>query len=90
MKRYTESHEDRRIYMADGMDVKKNADIPMAAMWTQVHWQVALMKQVQRRRYQGISFVANIYGKPFVAAESLTSIQNAFSWHPEIKTYGRS
>ncbi len=34
MKRYTESHEDRRIFLADGMDVKRNADIPMAAMWT--------------------------------------------------------
>src|SRR5688500_13811214 len=27
--------------------------------------------------------VANIYGKPIVAAESMTSIQNAFSFHPE-------
>jgi hypothetical protein len=34
MKRYTESHEDKRIYLADGMDVKRNADIPMSAMWT--------------------------------------------------------
>ncbi|UWX55534.1 glycosyl hydrolase [Maribacter litopenaei] len=33
--------------------------------------------------------VANIYGKPYVAAESMTSIQNAFSWHPrKTQTYG--
>ncbi|UWX55535.1 glycosyl hydrolase [Maribacter litopenaei] len=32
MKRYTESHEGGRIYLADGMDVKRNADIPMSAM----------------------------------------------------------
>ena len=34
MKRYTESHEGGRIYLADGMDVKRKADIPMSAMWT--------------------------------------------------------
>ena len=34
MRRYTESHEEKRIYLADGMDVKRKADIPMAAMWT--------------------------------------------------------
>jgi hypothetical protein len=27
--------------------------------------------------------VANIYGKPIVAAESMTSVGNAFSFHPE-------
>ena len=34
MGRYTESHEDRRAFIGDGMDVKKNADIPMSATWT--------------------------------------------------------
>ena len=33
MKRYSESQENGRVYMADGMAVKRHADIPMAAMW---------------------------------------------------------
>src|SRR3954453_17115102 len=33
MKRYSESHEDRRALIADGMDVKRTAAIPMSAMW---------------------------------------------------------
>src|SRR6516165_4934382 len=33
MKRYSESHENGRTYVVDGMDVKRNAAIPMAAMW---------------------------------------------------------
>ncbi len=28
MGRYTESHENKRIFLADGMDVKRKADIP--------------------------------------------------------------
>ncbi len=84
MKRYTESHEDRRIYMADGMDVKKNADIPMAAMWTPGSLAGGANEEVRSEGdIRESASVANIYGKPFVAAESLTSIQNAFSWHPE-------
>ena len=32
---YGESHESGRAFVADGMEVKKLDDIPMAAMWTQ-------------------------------------------------------
>ncbi len=34
MARYTESHESGRAFIGDGMEVKRNADIPMSAMWT--------------------------------------------------------
>ncbi len=34
MKRYTESHENGRTYMVDGMDVKRTAAVPMSAIWT--------------------------------------------------------
>jgi hypothetical protein len=34
MARYSESHEDRRALIADGMEVKRTAAIPMSAMWT--------------------------------------------------------
>ena len=84
MKRYTESHEDRRIYLADGMDVKRNADIPMAAMWTPGSLAGGANEEVRSEAdIREAASVAHIYGKDFVAAESMTSIQNAFSWHPE-------
>ena len=34
MKRYSESHEDGRALIADGMEVKRTAAVPMSAMWT--------------------------------------------------------
>ncbi len=84
MKRYTESHEGGRIYLADGMDVKRNADIPMSAMWTPGSLAGGSDEEVRSEAdIREAASVANIYGKPFVAAESMTSIQNAFSWHPE-------
>ncbi|MCR9065584.1 MAG: glycosyl hydrolase [Cytophagales bacterium] len=84
MKRYTESHENGRIYLADGMDVKQNADIPMSAMWTPGSLAGGSDEEVRSEGdIRESASVANIYGKPFVAAESMTSIQNAFSWHPE-------
>ncbi|RYZ96212.1 MAG: glycoside hydrolase, partial [Sphingobacteriaceae bacterium] len=33
LKRYSESHEFMRALLADGMDVKRKADIPMSALW---------------------------------------------------------
>ena len=31
--RYTESHENGRLFVGDGMDIKRTADIPMSAIW---------------------------------------------------------
>ncbi len=84
MKRYTESHEDKRIFLADGMDVKRNADIPMSAMWTP--GSLAGGTDEEPRSEGDIresASVANIYGKPIVAAESMTSIGRPFQEHPE-------
>ncbi len=84
MKRYTESHEDKRIYLADGMDVKRNADIPMSAMWTPGSLAGGTEEEVRSEAdIREAASVAHIYGKPYVAAESMTSVQNAYSWHPE-------
>ena len=84
MKRYTESHEEKRIYLADGMDVKRNADIPMSAMWTPGSLAGGGDEEIRSEAdIRESASVAHIYGKPIVAAESMTSIQNAFSWHPE-------
>src|SRR5262249_47653849 len=35
MGHYVESHESRRAFVADGMEVKKFSEVPMSAMWTQ-------------------------------------------------------
>jgi hypothetical protein len=84
MKRYTESHEDKRIYLADGMDVKRNADIPMSAMWTPGSLAGGDNEEVRSEGdIRESASVANIYGQNIVAAESMTSIQNAFSFNPE-------
>ena len=82
MGRYSESHEAGRAFIGDGMEVKRHADIPMGATWARFssgskvsihHW--ADVKES--------SSVANIYGKKYVAAESLTTASNAFGWSPE-------
>lgn len=84
MKRYTESHEDRRIYLADGMDVKRNADIPMAAMWTPGSLAGGADEEVRSEAdIREAASVAHLYGQNIVAAESMTSVQNAFTWTPE-------
>ncbi len=84
MKRYTESHENGRIYLADGMDVKRRADIPMSAMWTPGSLAGGSNEEVRSEAdIREAASVAHIYGQNLVAAESMTSIQNAFSWHPE-------
>jgi hypothetical protein len=84
MRRYTESHEDKRIYLADGMDVKRKADIPMSAMWTPGSLAGGSDEEVRSEAdIRESASVAHLYGKPIVAAESMTSIQNAFSWTPE-------
>ena len=84
MKRYTESHEDKRIYLADGMDVKRNADIPMSAMWTPGSLAGGSNEEIRSEAdIRESASVAHIYSKPIVAAESMTSIQNGYSFHPE-------
>jgi alpha-L-rhamnosidase/Glycosyl hydrolases family 2, sugar binding domain len=84
MKRYTESHEDKRIYLADGMDVKRNADIPMSAMWTPGSLAAGNDEEVRSEGdIRESASVANIYGKPIVAAESMTALLNGFAYSPE-------
>ncbi|MFD2571815.1 glycosyl hydrolase [Spirosoma soli] len=84
LKRYTESHENKRIYLADGMDVKRKADIPMAAMWTPGSLAGGSDEEVRSKAdIRESASVAHIYGQNLVAAESMTSIGNAFSFHPE-------
>ncbi|MCX6561206.1 MAG: glycosyl hydrolase [Candidatus Aminicenantes bacterium] len=84
MGRYTESHEGGRAFIGDGMEVKKNAEIPMSALWTPESsgdeppgYGVDIRESAS---------VAHIYGQNLVAAESLTAYggnRGAWSWSPE-------
>ncbi|MDR8390910.1 discoidin domain-containing protein [Aliifodinibius sp. S!AR15-10] len=84
MGRYTESHESQRAFLADGMEVKRNADIPMSAMWTPSpmmgNEEIGTEYKADIRESAS---VAHIYGQNLVAAESMTAFGNPWSWSPQ-------
>lgn len=88
--RYTESHENGRAYVGDGMDIKKNAQVPMGAMWVNApwiaydvdesgHWRRSMYKADDKES----SSVAHLYGQNVAAAESMTAVSGAYSFCPE-------
>ncbi len=86
MKRYTESHESGRTYIVDGMDVKRKAAVPMAAMWTPN----GFVNQNDQTKYtidiRESASVSHIYGQNLVAAESFTALgmfNTAYTFTPE-------
>ncbi len=75
MGRYSESHESGRAFIGDGMEVKRNAEIPMSALWTP-------NTSADEPPGYGVDIresasVAHIYGQNLVAAESLTAYGGA-------------
>lgn len=83
MKRYTESHENKRIYLADGMDVKRKADVPMSAMWTPGSLAGGGDEEVRSEAdIRESASVAHIYGQNIVAAESMTAVGQPFVYDP--------
>ena len=82
--RYSESHEGGRAMVADGMDIKRRADIPMSAIWTPgVMMGSPIVTALADMRES--SSVAHIYGQRFVAAESMTAVGmngQAYSYYP--------
>ncbi len=83
MKRYTESHENGRIFLADGMDVKRKSDIPMSAMWQPGALADGKDEEVRSRGdIRESASVAHIYGQNIVAAESMTTVGNSYQPHP--------
>ncbi|CAN5327416.1 hypothetical protein BH23BAC1_BH23BAC1_43620 [soil metagenome] len=85
MKRYTESHENGRVYVVDGMDVKREAAVPMSAMWVQTAMPAGSTLTMAQADIRESASVAHIYGQNLVAAESFTVVgmtENAWSYHP--------
>jgi hypothetical protein len=80
MARYTESHESGRAFIADGMEVKAKAAVPMSAMWTA---QPGRPNDRYDSDVRESASVAHIYGQNIVAAESLTAGSGAWAFSPE-------
>jgi len=87
--RYTESHEGGRAFCGDGMRVKKNAEIPMSAIWVHDTPEGSRIPSAVADIRESAS-VAHLYGRPIVAAESFTaegSHQKAYTYTPEKLKY---
>jgi hypothetical protein len=82
MGRYSESHEGGRVFIGDGMEAKRSADIPMSAYWTPRSAEGVEQKSYNADMRESAS-VAHIYGQNIVAAESMTARGNAWGWSPE-------
>jgi hypothetical protein len=86
MKRYSESHEDGRALIADGMEVKRTAAIPMSALWTPNPFVNQNDQTKHTVDIRESASVAHIYGQNLVAAESLTALGiggTAWAYSPE-------
>ncbi len=84
MGRYTESHENGRVYLVDGMEVKAKADVPMAAAWMPNNTG-ASTPPMSRADIREAASVAHIYGQNLVAGESLTAPGGegrSYAYHP--------
>lgn len=79
---YVEALEDYRSTptFGDDMEMRRDGDIPMAAMWAYGEGQAA--RPVFFSDIMGAASVADIYGRNLVAAESLTSIVQFWTQAP--------
>lgn len=71
MYRYTESQEQYRAYVCDGMDPKRKAHIPMSAFWMKPGFYSSYPACETDIRES--ASVSHIYGQKVVAAESFTT-----------------
>jgi len=71
MKTYGEALEDHRPSLGDDMAMRRYADIPMGALWTMK--KDAPPASTYAADLKGAASVAHVYGRPLVAAESMTS-----------------
>jgi hypothetical protein len=86
MKRYSESHESGRAIIADGMDVKRKAAVPMSAIWTPNPFINQNDQTGHTIDIRESASVAHVWGQNIVAAESLTALgfpTGAWSYSPE-------
>jgi len=84
--RYSESHENGRLYIVDGMDVKRNAEVPMSALWCATGQTGNSTLEMSLADIRESASVAHLYGQNLVAAESMTvngaESGEAYSFYP--------
>ena len=73
--RYTESHENGRVVPADGMDIKRNAAIPMSAFWIKSSEKIISGMDIEMSMsdIKESASVSHVFGQKIVAAESFTA-----------------
>lgn len=80
---YFESHAERRASVADGMRIKKAADIPMGEMWVErIRCCDVYTEEVYDADVAETASVAHLYGKSLVAAESFTTSSVPYGPYP--------
>ena len=83
---YLESHENGRVYLVDGIDVKKHSTVPMAACWAPLMENTGhSSRPMAFADIRESASVAHFYGQNVVAVESLTTDGyegNAFTFSP--------
>lgn len=90
--RYTESHENGRLFIGDGMDIKRSSQIPMSALWCSGRVTTGnSTRMMAEADIRESASVAHIYGQNLVAAESMTvtgALMTAYTYHPgNLKKY---
>ncbi|MFN3457396.1 MAG: glycosyl hydrolase [Novosphingobium sp.] len=80
LKVYGEALEDKRPLLGDDLSMRAYADVPMAAMWT--YADESTLRTTLLGDMRGAASVAHFYGKPFVAAESMTSVNSPWDFAP--------
>lgn len=81
---YIESHESGRAFVGDGMDAKRAASVPMAAIWMTDSPSGSMLPASITDIRESAS-VAHIYGQNIAAAESFTvsgDDKRAYTYHP--------
>ena len=80
IKRYSESHEERRTFTGDGMMVKRTADVPQGAFWVRFRAGVYATMPHMEADLRESSSVAHIYGQNISAAEAFTTNGRPGKW----------
>ncbi|MEO6081408.1 MAG: glycosyl hydrolase [Steroidobacteraceae bacterium] len=78
LKVYGEATETGRPTLGDDIDMRRYADIPMAALWAYT----ARPRQTLLADLKGAASVAHVYGQNLAAAESLTSEFSPWAYAP--------
>jgi len=78
---YSEALEDKRPSLGDDMAIRRDADVPMAAMWSYTP-AAGAPQPTYLGDMRGAASVAHVYGQNLAAAESLTSALQPWAFAP--------